>query len=82
MSAVTKRKKVGDYFRPMCDLALISGSGFSLFFFFFFSVFDMMGEKGKEEGEEELADGSSGMVFFVVKCGKNGIGLRYCRCNR
>lgn len=79
MSAVTKRKKVGDYFRPMCDLALISGSGFS---FFFLSVFDMMGEKGKEEGEEELADGSSGMVFVVVKCGKNGIGLRYCRCNR
>lgn len=37
----------------------------------------MMGEKGKEEGEEELADGSSGMVFVVVKCGKNG--LRYCR---
>lgn len=54
----------------------------SLSFFFFLSVFDMMGEKGKEEGEEELADGSSGMVFFVVKCGKNGIGLRYCRCNR
>lgn len=81
MSAVTKRKKVGDYFRPMCDLAPISGSGFSLLLFFL-SVFDMIGEKGKEEGEEELADGSSGMVFFVVKCGKNGIGLRYCRCNR
>lgn len=65
----------------MCDLAPISGSGFSLLLFFL-SVFDMIGEKGKEEGEEELADGSSGMVFFVVKCGKNGIGLRYCRCNR